>query len=41
LQVIGVARSEDRGHEAVQQLKQEVPGAKITLKVKVAMLHNY
>jgi hypothetical protein len=33
LQVIGICRSDERGHEAVQQLKEQVPGAKISVKV--------
>jgi hypothetical protein len=38
LQVIGIARSDERGHEAVQQLKEEVPGAKISLKVIIIVI---
>eukprot|EP00882_Tetradesmus_deserticola_P001704 GHRQ01001833.1.p1 GENE.GHRQ01001833.1~~GHRQ01001833.1.p1 ORF type:complete len:338 (+),score=132.53 GHRQ01001833.1:312-1325(+) len=32
-EVIGICRSDERGHEALQQLKQQVPGAKISMKV--------
>lgn len=32
-EVIGIARSDERGHEAVAQLKEQVPGAKISLKL--------